>query len=310
LTCPTVLIGTPAQIVEVQFDTGSSELWVNPSCAAAYYPPGCMANGNYTPSVSATSVNLGTSFSIAYGIGSVSGQYYKDTVRIGTATIAGTQFGSGVASEFLMQGILGAGLGNGFLTMSYNSVIDQLWTQGIIPSRAFSVDLASIDVAQGSVIFGGIDTMKYSGTLKKLPIIPYQLAPDHYPRYWIKLNGVGITPPGAASTTTLTSIGSVITVIPDSGSTFCYIPVPIFNAMIAFFPGAVSTQGAYVVPCAFKDQPGTFQFTFGGTTINVPYHEFIWFDGAQCWFAAVPSGVPYILGDSFMRSAYGKSSIL
>ena len=34
----------------------------------------------------------------------------------------------------------------------------------------------------GSIIFGGIDTMKYTGALEKRPIIPYYQAPDHYPR--------------------------------------------------------------------------------------------------------------------------------
>lgn len=34
----------------------------------------------------------------------------------------------------------------------------------------------------GSIIFGGIDTMKYTGALEKRPIIPYYQAPDYYPR--------------------------------------------------------------------------------------------------------------------------------
>ncbi len=94
---------------------------------------------------------------------------------------------------------MGVGWGYG-LDTSYYNIIDQLAAQGITHSRAFSLDLASINVAQGnttslyrlefvtefgyagSIIFGGIDTMKYTGALEKRPIIPYYQAPDHYPR--------------------------------------------------------------------------------------------------------------------------------
>lgn len=34
----------------------------------------------------------------------------------------------------------------------------------------------------GSIVFGGIDIMKYSGPLQKQPIIPRALAPDGYAR--------------------------------------------------------------------------------------------------------------------------------
>jgi len=79
------------------------------------------------------------------------------------------------------MGIMGVGFGYQLDTKYYN-IIDQLYVQSVTKSRAFSLDLASIDVAQGSIIFGGIDTMKYIGALEKRPIIPYFLAPDGYPR--------------------------------------------------------------------------------------------------------------------------------
>jgi hypothetical protein len=47
-----------------------------------------------------------------------------------------------------MEGIMGIGWGYG-LDTSYYNIIDQLSAQGIIHSRAFGLDLASIDVAEG-----------------------------------------------------------------------------------------------------------------------------------------------------------------
>ena len=69
-------------MVEVQLDTGSSELWVDPDCAVSFYPTGCAANGLYTPTNSFTSHNLTKSFTITYGIGSASGTYFTDNVGV------------------------------------------------------------------------------------------------------------------------------------------------------------------------------------------------------------------------------------
>lgn len=46
----------------------------------------------------------------------------------------------------MMQGILGIAWGNGVDT-NYNNVIDNLKTQGITQSRAFGLNLASIDTS-------------------------------------------------------------------------------------------------------------------------------------------------------------------
>jgi hypothetical protein len=86
------------------------------------------------------------------------------------------------------------GISWGIELIGYYNIIDQLALQGITDSRAFSLDLGSVDTAEGiycsksnnmvaeyypgSIIFGGIDTMKHSGPLKKRPIIPDYEAHD------------------------------------------------------------------------------------------------------------------------------------
>ena len=62
----------------------------------------------------------------------------------------------------------------------------------------------------------------------------------------------------------------------DSGSTISSRPPPLFNAIGADCPGATLNSGFWVVDCAVGNQPGTVDFGFGGITIHVPYHEFIW----------------------------------
>ena len=47
-------------------------------------------------------------------------------------------------------GVMGIGLGYGF-TLDYYNVVDQLYVDGFTNSRAFSLDLMSVDVADGKI---------------------------------------------------------------------------------------------------------------------------------------------------------------
>jgi hypothetical protein len=151
--------------------------------------------------------------------------------------------------------------------------------------------------------------MRYTGVLEKRPIIPYKQSPDGFPRYWINMTSIGITTPGNSSSTLITEPNTNQPIFADSGSTFCQLPRPLFDAMIAYFPSAVENNSQWTVPCSLKTVAGTFDFGFGNTTIHVSYHEFIWYDGVQCWFGAQPNNDYWLLGDTFIRSAYGKSSM-
>ncbi|KAE8447342.1 hypothetical protein EG329_010900 [Mollisiaceae sp. DMI_Dod_QoI] len=280
-----ITLGTPPQIQWVNLDTGSNELWI--------------------PGASSTSHNLGKPFSIQYGIGTVAGTYSTDNMTMGGASISQQQFGDASTSQQISQGILGIAWGNGVDT-NYNNVIDNLKAQGVTASRAFGLNLGSIDNPTGEIIFGGIDIMKYSGPLQKQPIIPRNLAPDGYARYWFYMNQVSITPPGASAPIALTPSTYNQPMFPDSGSAFCQLPSALFAALLAYFPVDQVNQGSstYTVSCNYRTQAGYINFAFGEVTVSVSYHEFIWFDGVQCWFAAQPSTQFYLLGDSFMRSAY------
>lgn len=187
-------LGTPSQPVVVIVDTGSSELWVNPQCANAGDPTSvafCKTLPVFNTKTSQSLVDLHVAGSIQYGKGDVSLEYYTDFVSVGckyihyvvlwrhvtdpyssllAAKIAKQIFGVATSSNDIDVGIMGLGpaLSAGD---AYPFVLDNLATQKLINSRAFSLDLRSIDSAVGSVIFGGIDTGKYIGNLEKIPIV-------------------------------------------------------------------------------------------------------------------------------------------
>ena len=87
LTCPLVGIGTPPQSIDALFDTGSSDLWVNPTCANTVFKDICEMSGQYDPEASSTSQDLNETFYVGYGSGAVVGEVYTDSLNIaGTPT--------------------------------------------------------------------------------------------------------------------------------------------------------------------------------------------------------------------------------
>lgn len=64
------------------------------------------------------------------------------------ANISQQEFGWAQTSSYVNLGIMGIGLGYGW-TLDYYNIVDQLYVQGFTNSRAFSLDLMSIDVADG-----------------------------------------------------------------------------------------------------------------------------------------------------------------
>merc|ERR550514_1216765 len=73
-----ISVGTPAQTMTVIYDTGSSNLWV-PNKKPSIFS----SHSIYKSSDSSTYVANGSTFSIEYGSGPVSGIYSRDTMTIG-----------------------------------------------------------------------------------------------------------------------------------------------------------------------------------------------------------------------------------
>ncbi|KAK1524794.1 eukaryotic aspartyl protease [Colletotrichum paranaense] len=301
-------IGTPPQPVYAQLDTGSFELWVNPECGAlaASDQRFCEAVGFYDTARSSTAVSLQTTKTLRYGIGAANITYVRDSLALAGSrtTMQQVQFGVATSSEDQFAGILGIGYGNGVNTR-YKNLVDELATQGVTRTKAFSLGLGSKDEQEGAIVFGGIDTSKFSGPLARLPILPADQAPDGVARYWVNMNSLSLTPP---SRRVRMYQNSSMPVFLDSGATLTLLPEELAVQVATDFgsPG-LDANGFYPVSCSLVDLNGTVDFDFDGMKIKVPYKEMIRelrTTPPTCYLGIVPNADFTLLGDTFLRSAY------
>lgn len=215
------------------------------------------------------------------------------------------QFGVATSTVDEFSGILGIGYGQGIATR-YNNFVDELSAQKAIRTKSFTVALGSKYAEEGVIVFGGVDTSKFSGNLARLPIIPAAESPDQVPRYWINMQSLQLTPPTGAP---YVYPNSSFPVFLDSGATMTLLPAELASTIATHFGSADAQSGDfYEVSCDLTNVNGTLDFVFDGTTIKVPYDELIrtvQSTPPTCFLGISPSKDFTLLGDSFMRSAYG-----
>ncbi|KAL0469332.1 aspartic peptidase domain-containing protein [Neurospora intermedia] len=302
-------IGTPPQTVTLILDTGSPDLWVNPQCETSGQEKYCKSFRQFDYTKSKTIQDLGAADILRYGKGNVTIEYVTDDVIIGSAKIKSQILGIGFESIDIPLGILGLSPSvSADGTSPYPYLLDSMASQGIISSRAFSLDLRSIDNPSGAIIFGGVDLGKFSGSLAKLPMLDPSQTPAGVDRYWIVLSGVGMTYPDGEEVES-EEIG--VPVFLDSGGTLSRLPETIFQAIGDSFPGSQydPESGFYIVDCSVAEQAGSVDFIFGSSgsakKIRVPYGDFIWeVQTGVCVVGVLPTDDEPVFGDSFLRAAY------
>ncbi|KAJ7630003.1 acid protease [Mycena polygramma] len=293
----TISVGTPAQKFLIDFDTGSSDLWVpSSSCTSST----CSSKSKFKASSSSTAAKKSGTFEIEYGDGStVSGPVYTDTVSVAGVKATGQYFSpvTTLSSSFATDPVDGV-LGLAFPALSnlqQDPFFNTAKTNGAVKVNQFGFFLA----ASGSSLFlGGSDTSKYSGEPEFHEI-------DSSSGFW-QLTGA------KAKVGSATAVSSFETVI-DSGTTIMYAPPAAAKEVYAKVPGSAlfdSTNGYYSFPC---DTPPKVAFNWGGAdwvisadNINLGQTE----EGSSLCvgaLAGVDVGIGsnvWLLGDSFMKNAY------
>ncbi|KAJ5180349.1 hypothetical protein N7492_003559 [Penicillium capsulatum] len=312
-----ITLGTPEQSLRLVIDTGSSDLWCNSASSNLCSQEGgyCSLSGTYSANSSSTYSFVSSDFNITYAdeSGAV-GDYVTDTLKIGDATLKDFQFGVGYLSSST-EGVLGIGYTANEVQVgrngqsAYPNLPKAMVKSGLIKSNAYSLWLNDLDASQGSILFGGVNSEKYHGTLETLPV---QQVNGEYSAFYIALTAVALVT--SSKTKKYTSDSLPAAVLLDSGSSLTYLPnaivKDIYDDLDVLY---IESSGVGYVPCSLAEKNTNLSYTFSSPTIHVPLRELVLDNGDMyfrngdraCVFGIVPAGgSSSVLGDTFLRSAY------
>ncbi|KAI0196389.1 aspartic peptidase domain-containing protein [Astrocystis sublimbata] len=246
-----VKIGTPAQTLNLDFDSGSSDLWVFSTDT-----PSSSINGQtqYDPSSSSSSEEVsGARWSISYGDGSASsGTVYHDIVDVGGVSFdsQAVESAAKVSDQFAQDSNNDGLLGLAFSTLNtvtpkpektfFDNIVDSLDT------AAWTADLKYHEA--GTYDFGVIDDSKYTGDISYVEV-------DDSQGFW------GFT---------ADIEGESVSGIADTGTTLALLPDSVVDAYYEQVDGAKNDQqqGGYVFPC--DAELPDFTFSPGDAKISIP----------------------------------------
>jgi hypothetical protein len=254
------------QTINMDFDSGSSDLWVFNTQLATASQTG---HTNFNPQKSTTfQMMTGSTFSISYGDGSgAAGNVGTDTVNIGGATVTGQaiELATAVSTSFVQDtqsnGLVGLAFSklNTVKPQQQKTFFDNAMATLSMP--VFTADLRKNAV--GSYEFGNIDSTKFNGSLTWAAVNTTQ-------GFW-----------QFSSTKFSVGTGAAMNVaggqaIADTGTTLMLANPAIVNAYYSQVQGAVNnaTVGGVTFPCNTQlpdlnvDVGGNYMALVRGDDIN------------------------------------------
>jgi Eukaryotic aspartyl protease len=299
-----------------------------PSISSSACKKGNCADGSFDSSQSSSFHKVAPGFNVSYGDGTVdTGDYFTDIVSLGSIKIQNMTMGlanvatNGPNDPTLVQGLLGVGnvileSEASILNVTVPTIYDQLVSEGYINRAAFSLYLDDLNANTGSILFGAIDTTKFSGDLVSLPI---QQIEGQYLRYTVTITSISIQ--DDSGTRALTDPNFEVLALLDSGTSNQQLPDNVMTELVQGL-GALESSGEAVVPCSYQNANASLVYQFGGANgpkVSVPFSELVQsLQGAptfsngepECLFLVMGGATldgtteEVILGDSFLRSAY------
>ncbi|KIJ66833.1 hypothetical protein HYDPIDRAFT_85774 [Hydnomerulius pinastri MD-312] len=292
-----ISVGTPAQSFTVDFDTGSSDLFLpGPTCGST-----CAGHNAYNPSNSGTAKDLHKTFTLAYGDGSVtvSGEQYTDTVSI--AGLKATEQTLGAATQytnsfekasFPPDGLMGLAFG-AISVYQANPVFQTLVADGQVTESVFAFKLAG----SGSELYiGGVNSNLYTGD--------FTYAAVTQEGYW----EVGMDAILGNGQQIQSEIDSII----DTGTTLIVVPPTdaqnFYEAIGGQDASTTVGEGFYTFPC---DAVPQVSLTFNGQTFPISVDTFslgLESDGSSdCVGGIVGEDLGasfWVVGDVFLANVY------
>jgi hypothetical protein len=258
------------QTLNVDFDSGSSDLWVFSSDLPAAFKVG---HTIFDPNSSTTFKTIpGASFRVQYGDGSgAAGIVGTDTVNIGGAVVTSqaVELATTVSNSFVADQSSNGLLGLAFSKLNTVKPTQQkTFFDNVLPSLAEPVVTADLRAnSLGSYEFGAIDTTKFTGSLSWAPI-------DATNGFWqVSSSKFQISSGTSAGIIMSVTEGQAVV---DTGTTLMLVNPAVVNAYYSQVNGAINdaTVGGITIPCNAKlpdlsvDIGGKFMAKVSGSVIN------------------------------------------
>jgi len=290
-----ISLGTPPQKFKVIPDTGSSNLWV-PSVRCTSIA--CFLHTKFDSSASSTYEKNGSSFEIKYGSGSMEGFVSRDRMGVADLTIEGQLFAEAVKEPGLAFAF---GKFDGILGLAYDSIsvnripppFYEMISQKLINEPVFSFRLGASEDDGGEVVFGGIDTTAYTGSVSYVPV--------RRKAYWeVELEMVGF----GHEELELENTGAAI----DTGTSLIVLPSDMAEMLNAQIGAKRSWNGQYTVDCSKVPHLPDLSFYFGGKAYPLKGSDYVLEVQGTCISSFTPmdikmpdGGLLWIIGDVFLR---------
>jgi hypothetical protein len=136
--------------------------------------------------------------------------------------------------------------------------------------------------------------------------------------YWLNMSSMVVNKWGESKAAVF---NEPLTVFLDSGAEYSYLPQHIIQPLIDATGATKYTKSAYSIECTSESIDGSPKFSgsvdfgFGNLTIHVPVQQLTNIDDYvedSCILGVKqtndPYDIPYVLGENFLRSAFGESS--
>ncbi|KAI9449175.1 acid protease [Lactarius psammicola] len=289
----TIYVGTPPQPFTVDFDTGSSDLFLPSSnCDRS-----CDWHAWYNASRSTTSQALGEPFLLGYLDGSaVIGMLYTDDVTVASYTAKKQTLGGATtySDDFRIRHFRPDGVfGLAFPSLSaYGAtpVFQTLAAQGSFPTDSFGVYLAH---SYSELYLGGTNNKFYKGDFTYLPLT--------HEGYWqTKIDSINVNRLNVAIVT-----DSVV----DTGTSLILGDNKTVQAIYDHVPGSSEANGHpgfYTIPCSFNT---SISVQFGGAKFAIDPQTFnlgaMSENSTNCLGGIAVTNTPFwVFGDVFLRNVY------
>lgn len=179
------------------------------------------------------------------------------------------------------------------------TVVDQLFTQGYTKSRSFSLYLDDVTEHKGSILFGGVDTAKFTGDLVTMST-QVDLSGDpqngSYVSQDLVFTSLAVNANGTTQQITRSNYSSTVTL--DSGATDMQVPQDIYNAAVQSLP---LTAGGNIA-CTYHTSPSpalSFTNTPTGSAASLDYSITARVTGANGKSALVTIPIAELIVPSF-----------